>query len=83
MKVNKVQQGGPILFVAKDKPGKFLIMRKGNYRQASFHHAHMIRVRYLLFDMWVDQCLGTALTWTSIPLMINPYCKHPQLQKKY
>ena len=52
MKVNKVQQGGPILFVAKDKPGQFLIMRKalprthGNYRQASFHHAHMIRVRY-------------------------------------
>ena len=24
-KVNKVQQGGPILFVAKDKPGQFLI----------------------------------------------------------
>ena len=28
MKVNKVQQGGPILFVAKDNLGKFLIMRK-------------------------------------------------------
>ena len=27
--------------------------------------------------MWVDQCLGTALYWTSIPLMINPYCKDP------
>ena len=77
-----MQQGGPILYVAKDKPGKFLIMRKelprthGNYRQASFHHAHMIRVRY--FDN-----LGAALSWTSTPLMINPYCKHPQLQKKY
>ena len=52
MKVNKVQQGGQILFVAKDKPGQFLIMRKellrthGNYRQASFHHAHMIRIWY-------------------------------------
>ena len=52
MKVNKLQQGGPILFVEKDKPGQFLIMRKalprthGNYHQASFHHAHMIRVRY-------------------------------------
>ena len=28
--------------------------------------------------MWVDLCFGTALPWTSIPLMINPYCKHPQ-----
>ena len=52
MKVYKAQQGGPILFVAKDKPGQVLIMRKallrthGNYRQASFHHLHMIRVRY-------------------------------------
>ena len=52
MKVNKVQQGDPILFVAKDKPGQFLIMRKalprthGNYRQARFHHDHMIHVRY-------------------------------------
>ena len=51
-KVNKVQQGGPILYLAKDKPGQFLIMRKelprthGNYRQASFHHVHMIHVRY-------------------------------------
>ena len=72
MKVNKMQQGGPILFVAKDKPGQFLIMRKelprthGNYRQASFHHAHMIRVRY--FDnlicgwtgAWVLPLLGKA-----------------------
>ena len=47
-----MQKGGPILFVAKDKPGQFLIMRKelprthGNYRQASFHHAHTIRIRY-------------------------------------
>ena len=52
MKVNKVQQGVPILFVAKHKPGQVLIMRKalprthGNYRQVSFHHAHMIRVCY-------------------------------------
>src|SRR3954469_7918579 len=22
--------------------------------------------------MWVDQCLGAALPWTSLPLMINP-----------
>ena len=28
MKINKVQQGGPILFVAKDKPGQFLIIIK-------------------------------------------------------
>ena len=27
-KVNKVQQGGPILYVAKDKPGQILIMKK-------------------------------------------------------
>ena len=54
MKVNKVKQGGPILFVAKDKSGQFLITRKalprthGNYRQASFHHAHMIHICYLV-----------------------------------
>ena len=70
MKVNKVQQGGLILFVAKDKPGQVLIMRNellrthGNYRQASFHHAHMIRVRYfdnLIFGWtgaWVLSFLG-------------------------
>ena len=72
MKVNKVQQGGPILFVAKYKPGQFRLMRKelprthGNYRQASFHHVHMIRVRY--FDNlvrgwtgdWVLPFLGQA-----------------------
>ena len=51
MKVNKVQQDGPILFVAKDKPGQFLIRKRApedtwKYRQASFHHAHMIHVRY-------------------------------------
>ena len=51
------------------------------YRQASFHHVHMIHVRYFDNLMWVDQCLGAVLTWTSIPLMINPYCKRPQLQK--
>ena len=86
MKVKKVQQGGPILFVAKDKPGKILICSKAlprthaNYRQARFHHDHMIRVQY--FDnpicgwtgAWVLPFLGQAS---------NPYCKHPQLQKKY
>ena len=47
-----MQQGGPILFVAKHKPGPVLTMRKalprtqGNYRQASFHQAQMIHVRY-------------------------------------
>ena len=41
-RVGEVQQGGQILFVANDKPGQFLKMRKavprthGNYRQASF-----------------------------------------------
>ena len=28
MKVNKVQQGGPILFVAKDKPEQIVIIGK-------------------------------------------------------
>ena len=69
MKVNKVQQGDPILFVAKDKPGQVLIMRKalprthGNYRQASFHHAHMIHVRY--FDNLI---CGWTSTW-ELPLL--------------
>ena len=72
MKVNKVQQGGTILFIAKDKPGQVLIMRKalprthGNYCQSSFHHARTIRVRY--FDnlicwwtgAWVLSFLGKA-----------------------
>ena len=67
-----MQQGGRILFIAKDKPGQFLIKRKelprthGNYRQASFHHARMIRVWY--FDnlicgwtsAWVLPLLGQA-----------------------
>ena len=71
MKV-KVHQDGSNLFVAKDKPGQVLIMRKallrthGNYHQASFHHAHMIHVRY--FDnlicgwngAWVLPFLGQA-----------------------
>ena len=65
MNVNKVQQGGPILFVPKDKPGQFLIMRKalprthGNYRQASFHHAHMLRVRY--FDNLICGWTGAGV----------------------
>ena len=72
MKVKKVQQGGLILFVAKEKHGQVLIMIKalprthGNYRQASFHHARMIRVRY--FDnlicgwtgAWVLPFVGQA-----------------------
>ena len=67
-----MQQGGPILFVEKDKPGQTLIIGKVlpgthvNYRQASFHHVHMIRVRY--FDnlicgwtgAWVLSLLGQA-----------------------
>ena len=80
MKVSKVQQGGPILFVAKDKPGQVLIMRKalsrthGNYRQASFHHAHMIRVRYFdnlicgLTGAWVLPFLGQASHLSLTPL---------------
>ena len=67
-----MQQGGPILYVTKHKPGEFLIMRKelptthGNYRQASFDHAHMIRVRYFdnlicgWTDAWVLPLLGQA-----------------------
>ena len=72
MKVNKVQQGGPNLFVVKDKPVQFLIMRKAlprthvNYRQAIYHHVYLIRVRY--FDnlicgwtgAWVLPFLGQA-----------------------
>ena len=58
--------------VAKDKPGQILIWRKtlprthGNYRQASFHHAHMIRVRYFhnlicgWNSAWVLPFLGQA-----------------------
>ena len=73
MKVNKVQQGGTIIFVAKDKPGQFLIMRKalprthGNYRQASFHHAHMIRVRYFdnLICGWIGDQVLFLLEQTS------------------
>ena len=51
--VTKVQQGRPILFIAKDKPEQSLLISKaflrthGNYRQVSFHHAHMFRVHYL------------------------------------
>ena len=75
MEVNKVQQGGPIFLVAKEKPRQVLIMRKtlprthGNYRQASFHHVHMIRVPY--FDnlicgwtsAWVLPFLGQEPTY--------------------
>ena len=41
----------------------------------------MIRVRYFDNLMWVDWCLGAILPWTSLPLMINPPRKHPQLRK--
>ena len=77
MKVNKVQQGGPILFIAKDKPGQVPIMRKalprthGNYRQASFHHAHMIRVRY--FDNLICGC-------TQAP--VHPHIKLSKYQMR-
>ena len=88
MKVNKVQQGGPILFVAKYKPGQFLIMIKElprtyrNYRQASFHHAHMIHVRY--FDNLVCGWTGAwVLPFLGQASHFNPYCKHLQLQQKY
>ena len=34
-------------------------MTHGNYRQASFHHAHMIRVRYFdnLICGWTGACV--------------------------
>ena len=73
MIVNKMQQSGRILFVAKDKLGQFLIMRKelprthGNYRQASFHHVHMIRLRY--FD-------NLVCGWTSA-WVLSYLDKHP------
>ena len=67
-----MQQDGPILYVAKDKSGQTLIGGKtlpsthGNFCQASFHHVHMIRIRY--FDnlvcgwtgAWVLSSLGKA-----------------------
>ena len=52
-----MQQGLPILFVAKDKHGRALISCKalprthGNYCQVNFHHAHMMRDRY--FDNFI------------------------------
>ena len=74
MKVNKVQQGGPILFVAKDKPeqtlkiGKALPRTHGDCRQASFHHAHMIRVRYFdnLICGWTGAWALTLLGQASL-----------------
>ena len=72
-KVNKVQQGGPILFVAKDKLEQTLIIGKalprthGNYCQASFHHAHMIHVRYFdnLICEWTGAWVLSLLGHTS------------------
>ena len=67
-----MQQGGPILFVAKDKPRQFLIMRKalprthGNYRQASF-----------LTLIWF--AFGTLIIW-YVGGPVLGYC--PYLDKK-
>ena len=79
-KVAMVQQSGPIPFVARDKPGQSLIGGKmlprthGNFCHASFHHVHMIRVRY--FDSlicgwtgaWVLPLLGQASHLWLTPL---------------
>ena len=67
-----MQQGGPILFVSKGQAWKNSYIEKSapedtwEYRQASFHHVHMIRVRY--FDnlvcgwtgVWVLPLIGQA-----------------------
>ena len=45
MKVNKVQQGGPILYVAKDKPGQILIMRKELPRT----HGNIVKLVFITF----------------------------------
>ena len=70
-----MQQGGAILFVAKDKPGQILYREKSapedtwEYRQASFHHVDMIRVRYFhnlvcgWTSAWVLSLLGQASTY--------------------
>ena len=71
MKVNKVKQCGPILFVAKDKPGQTLIIGKalprthGNYHQASFRHVHMIHVWY--FDNLI---CGSTGAWV-LPFLVQ------------
>ena len=62
-----------LLFVAKEKPGQFIIMRKelprrhGNYCQASFHCTHMIRVRYFdnLICGWTRACVLSLLGQAS------------------
>ena len=43
MKVNKMQQDGPILFVAKDKPGKFLIIEKALPRT----HGNIVKLVFI------------------------------------
>ena len=45
MKVNKVQQGGPILFVAKDKPGPTLIRCKALPRT----HRNIVKLVFITF----------------------------------
>ena len=45
MKVNKVQQVGPILYVAKDKPGQFIIMKKELPRT----HGNIIKLVFIMF----------------------------------
>ena len=53
MKVNKVQQGGPILYVEKDKPGKILIMKK------ELPRTHWELFVKLVFIMFVRFMFGT------------------------
>ena len=79
-KVATVQQSGPIPFGARDKPGQSLIggrslpRKHGNFCHASFHHVHMICVRY--FDSlicgwtsaWVLPLLGQASHLWLTPL---------------
>ena len=45
IKVNKVQQGGPILFVAKDKPGQTLIIGKALPRT----HGNIVKLVFITF----------------------------------
>ena len=44
-KVNKVQQGGPILFVVKDKPGQTLIRCKALPRT----HENIVKLVFITF----------------------------------
>ena len=44
MKVNKVQQDGPILFVEKDKPGQTLIIGKVLLRT----HGNIVKLVFIM-----------------------------------